>query len=137
MTSTRYLSILAPPPPACISAPALSLLCYLTSLTRLLLQLFRAAKVKWCTERTRLCLSAAETKPSLCCTTKALHQLSKHISIPRHPPMSVQINRYKDVAHTPRSRNKPERVKKIWIEEGRAEVPGGLRFAHTAAEGSC
>lgn len=122
MTGTRYLSTLG-----------LSLVCYLASFPHLLLQLFRAAKVKWCTDRTSLSLSAAETHeafaPLLRCSTKAFHKLSKHISFPRPLPMSVQINRYMDVAHTHQ-----EEGKKIWAEEDRAEVPDCLSFTHTTAE---
>lgn len=48
--------------------------------------------------------------------------------------MSVQINRYKDVAHTTRGRNKPEKAKKILAEEHRNGVPDCLGFTHKTAE---
>lgn len=45
------------------------------------------------------------------CTTKPFHKLSKQVSIPQLLPVSVQINKYKNVAHMLKE-NKTETWKK-------------------------
>lgn len=45
------------------------------------------------------------------CTTKPFHKLSKQVSIPQLLPVSVQINKYKNVAHMLKG-NKTETWKK-------------------------
>lgn len=54
------------------------------------------------------CQLLRRVQPLLCCSTKAFHKLSKQVSIPQPLPVSVQINRYKDEAHTPRAKNNTE-----------------------------
>lgn len=52
---------------------------------------------------------------SLCSAAplRPFHELSKQAPIPQPLPVSVRINRYKDVAHTARGRNKTEAEEKI------------------------
>lgn len=70
------------------------------------------------------CQLVRRFQPLLCCSTKTFYKLSKQVSI-RHPlPMSVQINRYKDVAHTSTGRNKTDRKENM----GRGEEPTGLKL---------
>lgn len=80
-------------PPMCIWTPG-HVSAVTSSLPHQPLQLLAASKVKRCTDKTRLRLSAAEEKPKLHCSAAASRNLFRQISIPRPLPTSVQKNRY-------------------------------------------